>query len=307
MFRDPTWFKISTFSLAVFFIALSDALISFWAPNILQDTLGSPILMGIVISFQSVIGLVADLVFPKLLKFTRVRRLIILSIITCFLTMLMLFASTMRPMIILFLIAMATWGTYYELIGFAQYQFVADSVPAPIRSGAWGIIGIFRNLSYFLGPLLAAALLLRGNITLAIVIILFLVIAYLIISATKKSHEKAIELTVDKMNVFEELGHWLTLSRRVWPIIIVSFLMGAIDATFWTTGAVMTEKMAHVNPLGSLFLPLYAAPSLVTGFFIAKLGIAKGKKKLAEIFLLLAGIPLMVIGISSNPTDGDWN
>ena len=300
LIKDPVWFKVSTFSLAIFFIGISDALLSFWIPNLLNNALKSSIMMGIVISFQSVIGLLADLIFPKLLKQVKVRRLIILAIIACLLTLLALVASSVMPFILLFLIAMVTWGLYYEFVGFAQYQFVVDSVPANNRSGAWGIIGIFRNLAYFLGPLLATFLILKGNVVLVVVISIFLLTAYVIISSSKKVHEKPIGFDFEKMNIFREMSHWLILSKRVWPMIVVSFIMGAIDATFWTTGAVLTIRLAEVNPLGSLFLPFYALPSLFTGLLVAKMGIFKGKKKLSEIFLLLSGIPLLAFMMSDH-------
>jgi MFS family permease len=298
--KDPVWFKITTFSIAIFFIGISDALLSYWIPNLLEDVLRSPILVGIVISFQSVVGLFADLIFPKLLKQTKVRRLMILAIIACLLTMLTLVTSTWKPYIAIFLVSMATWGLYYEFVGFAQYQFVADSIPVTSRAGAWGVIGIFRNLAYFLGPLIAAYIMFKGNILMVVLIAIFLLIAYVVISASKKVHEKPIELDFEKMNIFREMGHWLTLSKRVWPMIIVSFVMGCIDATFWTTGAVLTEKLASVHYLGGLFLSFYALPSLFTGFIVARLGIFKGKKRLSIIFLLLSGIPLLAFSASEH-------
>jgi MFS family permease len=78
----------------------------------------------------------------------------------------------------------------------------------------------------------------------------------------------------------------------------MSLLMGMVDATFWTTGAVWTEVLAEKSRWGGLFLSLYTLPSLFMGIVVMKWGVYRGKKKLAEIFLLFSGVALMGMMIS---------
>lgn len=298
--QDPVWSKVIGFSVVILLIRIADAVVSFWAPNLIQDSLKSPVAMGFIISFQSVVGLGADLVFPNLLKKATVKKLIIFAIFMSILTTISLFVSTLKPIAIFFLISMTMWGLYYELEAFATYQFVGNTVPLEMRSGAWGIMGVFKNLAYFLGPLVGAWLLLRGDIPTALFIITLLVLALILFTLKSKMQDRPLDADISQIKPLREIGYWYTLLEHVWPIIIMTLFMGFIDSTFWTTGAVWTEKLARQNPLGGLFLPFYQLPSLFIGFIVAKWGIYKGKKKLAETFLLVAGFFLVLLYLNKS-------
>jgi len=190
---------------------------------------------------------------------------------------------------------MALWGIYYELISFASYQFMEGSVPPHMRSSAWGVAGMFLNLAYFLGPLLASYLIYRGYVITEVAIILFLIAALVLLLITEKVHDIPVKVDLAEVNLGLEIRHWLTLGRVVWPAIVISLLLGFIDSTFWTTGAVYTEKLAGENFWGGLFLPIYQLPGIVTGLIIAKWGVYKGKKILSEKMLILAGLFLIAL------------
>jgi MFS family permease len=295
--KDTIWSKIITLSLVLFFILLGDAVLSFWAPNLLQNTLKSATAMGFIMSFSSVVGLGTDLVLPQLLKGITVKNLIYLAVVTGIIFAVSLIEANYLPLIILFLFAMAVWGLYYEFLGFAQQQFVADSVPLKLRSGAWGILRVFRDLAYFLGPMLAGWLLARGEIYPGIFAIIFVLIGFVILYFSKKTHERPVEIDIKEVNFIKELEHWGVLFKNVWPILTLSIFLGLIDSFFWTVGAIWTEKLASKSFWGSMFLPLYTLPALFMGFIVAKLKIYKGKKKLSIKFLFFSGIFLALLGV----------
>jgi MFS family permease len=296
----PVWTKVAFLSSILFLLTMADAVVSFWAPNLIQDSFQSSIIMGVIISVQSIFGLGADLVFPQLMKAPTVKKLLLFAILFSLLTTVFLSTSVLKPLIILFLLAMATWGLYYEFINFADQTFVSESVPTELRSGVWAIIGVFRSLAYFLGPLIAAILIIRGKFTISIFAISLLVLAFLVLTATGKTHTKPIKISLTKINLKEELGHWRILFGRVWPIVLLSMFMGFVDATFWTTGAIWTAKLAEENFLGSFFLPLYELPAIFMGAIVVKWGIYKGKKKMAEIFFLGSGVFLILLGLRTS-------
>jgi MFS family permease len=177
---------------------------------------------------------------------------------------------------------------------------MANAVPLTVRTGAWGVVGIFRNLAYFLGPLLGAWILVFGDLPLAGVALSLLFIGLIIILVSGKSHDRPLSIDVKKINLLQELIYWRALIVRVWPVVIMSLLLGFIDATFWTTGAVLTENLSKVNALGALFLPLYSLPSLFMGLVVVRWGIYKGKKKLAGKFLVVAGLALTLLLVWNN-------
>lgn len=298
--ENPVWAKVLLFSMILFLIRFADAVISFWVPNQINSVLNDTFLVGIIISFQSVVGLAADLIFPKILKNANVRRLILLAIITSALTSFFLFTSAYKPLISIFIITMTLWGLYYELISFANYQFMGIYVPLNMRSSAWGVNDVFLNLAYFLGPLVGSLLLLRGNVEIESFILVLLFVAFIVFSLSRSIHGVEEENQFEGLNTLTEFKHWLTLSKIVWPILTVSFLLGCIDSTFWTVGAILTEQLSKVNAMGSFFLSFYLLPAIPVGLVVAKWGVYKGKKVLGEKFLILAGLLLILMPLSSN-------
>lgn len=298
--ESPVWSKVLLFSVMIFFLRIADGIISFWAPNQIQSSLGSSFWMGIVISAQSVVGFIADLLLPTLLKSAKTRLLLIWSIILSAVTSVILIGTVYFPYILLLLLAMAIWGVYYELMNFAQYQFMDDSVPTHMHAAAWGVNNIFYSLSYFLGPLVAAMVLLRGFVLTESTFIFFLIIGAYMLIYLKIVQDAPPSKEQSEFKPFLELKHWIILSKVIWPVIVITLVLGFIDATFWTTGAVWTEKLAKINFAGGMFLSFYQLPSVILGVVVARWGVYKGKKILSEKFMIIAGLFLMAIGISSN-------
>ena len=303
LLRDSMWSRVLVVSLIFFFVCLSDAILSDWIPSYMQTALGSSLIMGLVFSFSSVIGFLSDLIIPQLLRGFKSRKLILLGIGVSLVFSGVLLWTTSWPWILLFLVAMAVWGVYYELLGFGSSQFVSDAVPLRSRSGVWATIGVFRCLAYFIGPILGSWLAIsKGNSVVPVVAAASVCVGYLIWLLTNK-RETDFEKTVipmEKFNIREELGYWKVLFEHVWPVLAISMMMGLIDATYWTTGAVLSDNLAKNGLFGILFLPLYMLPPVFLGVVLTKWGVYKGKKKMAEAFLLLSGVLLLCLGFGGN-------
>src|SRR4030042_4542225 len=256
--------------------------------------------MGFVMTFSSIGGLGADLVLPQLIRGITVRKLLILGIFASLGFSVILLGATANPLVIVFLIGMALWGLYYEFLGFAGQQFVADVVPLKLHSASWAIIGTFKNLAYFLGPILGGWILMKGNKMPPLTAILFVLIGFFILMASGKKQDRKLNFDVREVNFFREIAHWAILFKRVWPVITMSVFMGLIDSFFWTVGTIYTEKLANIHCLGNMLLHFYTLPSLFMGFIVAKWGIYQGKKRLAEILLLLSGLLLSFLIFSDN-------
>lgn len=203
------------------------------------------------------------------------------------------------PWLALFLVAMAVWGVYYEFLGFGSQQFVSESIPKASRSGAWAIMGVFKSLAYFLGPIVGSYVAIYKGDTSAVLVAVFFVLVGLSIWLLMGKNNKDIEVeeTPEKINIQNEIKHWKVLFVHVWPVLLISIIMGLVDATFWTTGTVLSDNLAKQNWLGGMFLPFYMLPMVLIGVVIAKWGIYQGKKKMAEVFMLLAGLSLTCIGM----------
>ncbi|HAI22311.1 TPA: hypothetical protein DCP77_00925 [Candidatus Collierbacteria bacterium] len=303
LFRDSMWARVLTVSVILFFVYLGDAILSDWVPSFMQVALGGSLFMGLVFSFSSVVGFVTDLIFPQLLRKFKARRLILLAIAANLIFSGILLWTTTWSWLVLFLLAMAVWGVYYELLWFGSAQFVSDNVPTESRSGVWGVLSVFKSLAYFIGPIVGSWLAIsRGNMTTVVVAAAMVCVGYVVwvlTSKKEKMHEQEIE-PVEKFDIGEEVGYWKVLFVHVWPVLLISLTMGLIDATYWTTGAVLSDIMARDGLLGGLFLPAYMLPPIFMGVILAKWGVYKGKKKIAEIFLLFAGVFLALLGMKES-------
>lgn len=292
--------RILFFSLTLFFLKLADGIFTFWAPIQIQTSLNSSALMGLVISSQSIMGLTLDLIFPKLLGNFKTRSLIFWSLIATGIASIILFGTTFWPYVILFLVSMFAWAVYYELASFGNYQFVATSVEPNLRSNAWGIINVFKNIAFFIGPLLASFVLIKSPMALEIIILIVLGIGLISFLATGKINEVQREIVLEKINPLIEMTHWFSLIKTVWPAIIMSLLMGFVDATYWTVGAVWAERIIRTNYLGGFLIPAYELPFLFMGLLLLKFGVTKGKKILSEKLLIIVGIFLFLMKFNMN-------
>ncbi len=286
-------------SIMLFFVYLGDGILSDWAPSFIQSSTKSSLLMGLILSFSSMVGFGADLIFPQLLKRVKTRKLMLMAIGTSLIFAGILLWAIVWPWLVIFLVAMAVWGVYYEFLGFGGQQFVAESIPKTSRSGAWAIMGVFKSLAYFLGPIIGSYIAInKGDSSAVLVAVFSVLIGYAVwLLMGKNNRDIEVEETPEKVNIKNEIEHWRVLFFHVWPVLTISIFMGLIDATFWTTGTVLSDNLARENWLGGMFLPFYMLPMVLIGVVVAKWGIYQGKKKMAEVFMLLAGLCLACISL----------
>ena len=295
--RDDVWSKVLALSFILFFADLADAIASYWAPNYIQGVFDDAFKMGLIISFSSVIGIIADVTFPQIIKKMGVKRILWFGIALAGAFSLLLLSSTFRPYILILIIAMAVWGVYYELYGFGRQQFVAQKTPRKLHSAVWGVMSGVRALAYFIGPMIAATLFAKGARLPLYYAVGMCVIAFIGMLFTKsKDKDTTDDINLREMNIVAEIKHWKVLFVHVWPIVILSLLLGLIDATFWTTGAIWSQSLGGDKMIGGMFLSAYMLPAIFVGFLFARWKIEYGKKKLAMQLTALAGVFLIPLG-----------
>lgn len=303
--KNKVWGKLSVMMAMVFFLYLGDAIISEWAPTYMQGALGGSLLMGLMMSFSSLIGFGADLLFPQLLKSISSRKMIMLAIASVFLTAGILLWTTNWIWVLLFLLAMGTWGLYYEFLGFGLAHFVNKSADRGSRAGVWSVLGIFKSVAYFIGPMLGGALFLaNGNYAVIGIYVLLAMVALIIWKVIGYKQRETVGeevVEIERPNLLDEIKCWMTLSNHVWPILVASLTLGLIDAAIWTTGVVLSVTLEKIVWWGALFVPMYMLPSIFVGFLVARRGITNGKKRLAFSFMLLTGILTAGLGLSGGP------
>ncbi len=295
---EPYWYRVIGFLTVMFFILLSDAILSDFVPGYIQGITNSASRMGLIMAVSSMVGIVMDLLFPQLLRRAGVKQLAGMAIVGAGVFVGSLWGSTWMWPVLMLIVAMSAWGVYYELDSFMTKQFVAKVAPTHARGIVWGVVGTFRNLAYLVGPIVGGSIAVVGDAGVIISAGVGLIIAYSLFALIKLPENDVLDTELHGVSLLEELKHWWTLARVTWPVLVMSLLVGLIDAVFWTTGTVVNDTLAATHKYGGLFLSAYMLPSLFVGLAVAKWGIYEGKKHWAAIMLLLGGLVLAGIGLS---------
>lgn len=301
VFRANTvWNRLITLSIVLFFTLLADAILSYWVPVYFEDVVAHTGMVGLLMSVSSIVGLGADLILPQVIAGITVKRLVFISIILTYVFSSLLYVSTWMPVLVLLLASMAVWGVYYEVIGFAQQEFVAQSTPLRFHASAWGVVAVFKSTAYFLGPLLSGFALTYSTVSSLYLSMFFAFIAALVLVLYHDHHARAVHPHTAGMNIFSELKKWQQLFPHVWPVLVMSLLVGVIDSAFWTLGPILTETLSTEGLLGRMFLSVFVLPSIFMGVFVARWGVFEGKKHASIILLLISGILLGLLGLSDH-------
>ena len=297
----PTISRMIGFSLVMFFITMGDSIMSYVSPIYFEEVLHNSTQMGLLIASSSLFGFVADLIISKLFPNKRYSFFLIWTI---FLAILFpLSYAFLSPTITVLIFGMAVWGIYYEFLEFSNFHFIHEHQNPSDHSKSFGTLQSIRSIAWIVAPLVSSMLLMEGYRTSFMAAIGFFVvglIAFVMFNASlpKKKHQ-TIEKVV-KRNIWQEFVIWKILLRKIWPVWLFTIVIYLIDATFWTSGAILSEELKHVHTYGSWLLPLYVLPFLFAGMITKKLGDAFGKKRVAFTSGSLAGLLLVAGGMVEN-------
>jgi MFS family permease len=297
--------KLFHYILIITITFFADAVLAFWLPTYLKTTFSSSLIMGLIIAFSSIVGIVTDFLFPQIFPEIHEKKALnfTLFFLAIFIGLLML--SLQFPYWWIFILAVSSWGIYFEFLTFANKIYVTEHVSKKLYTNVWAEIDFGKSFAYLLGPIVASILLAKGNFSVIMASLFALFAAQLLLSffKDKKTNEIKEEKKPATIQPAMEFGYWFSLSKKIWPIILLNFLTTSIDATFWTSGAVFAEKTTFIYPLAILIIPLYMAPMLLAQIILIKKGINLNKEKKATILLLLNALFLIIMG---NVPIGSW-
>lgn len=309
--RTPLWPHLPVYLLALLFYAviifvvqLADGIMSYIAPVYIEENVGNPLIMGLILSSSSVAGLICDTLFPNLF---RARHHLFFLWNTVLIALLFPLIFLFFPQAIAaFFLAMIVWGVYFEFLMFANAFFVDAFIQVKHHALAWGILTSFRSLSLFVAPLLAPSLIdqsYRHPLYFAIILLVVSMFGILLFHRTFPHGKREVvsELAKRRLSVHQELQVWLTLLRPLWPMFIFLLVIFMLEATMMSVGVLATEELRDQSWWGGLFIAIYMLPNLFTGFVVEKLGFRFGKKRVAFVSGIIGGCLLFVATRMSSP------
>jgi MFS family permease len=289
------------FSSFLFLLLLGDAIMSYFAPVFINDSTQSTFTTGLILSSSSLVGFAADIFLGEYFK--RKSLAVFLSFASLGALAYPLSYLALPPHLLSFLIAMAIWGIYYELMLFAKFHFINRFLPHHAHGTGWAVLGGFTDAAYLIGPVLAGALLNLGHSWALITAIGFTLAGILgsfIFQALYRQKLQAYtEIQVSRPRLAEELAVWQLLIPKIWPVLLVVFILTALDATMWSVGAILSERLISGHqPLGEMIFVAYLVPSLFFSYLSVRFFQNHSKKQTSFIFGLFAGLSYILAGLT---------
>jgi MFS family permease len=301
---DRRFAPLIMYSMIMFLLVFGDATMAYVTPVYIESHVQNSLIMGIVMSFSSLIGFCCDLTFPSVFR-SKDNLFFLGGTIVCAILfpLIYLFLPAILPTLLL---GVGIWGVYYEFLSFSNFNFIHAYLKQEHHALAWGILSTFKSLGIFVAPLLASELLhenLQFPFFAALGFFCAGIFGTLIFTHVfpRNKHPHVVEEVRKPFRVFEQLKVWWVLLRKIWPVYIFIFVLFILDSTYWTIGILLSEEIQQRSHIGSFLLMAYILPSLFMGALIHKMAKPFGKKRLAFIAGGAAGLILLVTGLSPSP------
>jgi len=280
-------------AIMLFLWAIFDGIMSYLAPLVITQGGMSKTVMGVIVGSSSIFGAIFDFLMCKIFKDTNYRRVFLLMFLFS-LTFPLFLSQAKTPFI--FLIAMATWGIYYDLKNIGQFDFVARTSKEEDHSSRFGITQVFQSLGYFVAPLIAGLLIIDtltfqpfafALIFLGLSFIVFLIINIFKIEEGKQFVEASHKIR--RFNFLSEFSLWGKIGNFIFPVLILTMFLNIIDAFFWTIGPLFSETVES-EKFGGFFISAYVLPALLAGWFVGSITKRFGKKRTSFLALILGSL-----------------
>ncbi len=285
------------FLIPLFLILLGDGIITYIFPIVLGNHVSSNLIIGLVMSLSSVVGIACDFLIPLIFPKYGWKFQLIVGILLAVTFPLSTAIGDTYSIIWMFLIAVILWGIYYEFIMFAQQSFVVEEEDKRYYSHDWSIVEMLTNIVEISAPIIGAFILIRGivaytSVTLTIEILALIFAILLVIVKRDVKAQKPKSQLKEYISFFKELRSWKILSKKVYIILIMAIIVEIVSAAFLTFAGLYGEQLIANPDWNWVLITLATVPYMIGSFIIFRLNLKKGKKRLSQISIIVSGIIL---------------
>jgi MFS family permease len=279
------------------FLFLGDAILSYLFPVLVEETVMSFTLVGIIMAMSSGAGLISDLLFPVLFPNLSWKTANLIGVLLGFAFPALLFLGQDYGQPLFFVAAAIIWGIYYEFLGFARQECVIEIDTKRNFTSTWGLIFSILSFCAFVGPIVASITLSSDQIVARLLVFILYSIALfcsvmLATSGTKKTTPSESKI-VHTLSFLSEVKYWVILESRTYPMLIVLIFLTIVNSFFWTFGGIHGEELFGSSGLGWLLLVVYTLPDLILSVIFSRIVIKRRKKFLSFILLIVAGLAII--------------
>jgi predicted MFS family arabinose efflux permease len=303
--RHPGINHFFLFLPSLFFISLSENIISYIYPVYEQDILGSATSVGLIVAFSGVLAITYDFLFPQLLRHRTWRSIFLISIAMTFILTLFVELTARSSSLVMIIGTTIMWTTYYEMYSFGKDNFMIEEDKTHNFVFDWSLITILYQISAIIGPIIGSYIFKSPFYPLlAIQTIGFIGITVLVLTLPNKIRKENPENIKKKFmsgriirtfNFLKQLKYWDILLRSVLPLILLSLVLGLVDAMMWTYSGVVGRMMFPNNNQDWIVIIAYSGSILLGSLIMSNVKMKKYKKITSQVLLLAAGILLSLI------------
>lgn len=291
---------IPVFFVVFFIILIADGILAYIFPIVVEQSVGSNTLMGLIMALSSIAGLICDFVFPSLISRKNWKQLLIICVAIAFFFPLFTYYGQVFKYAGFFVIASIIWGIFYEFLAFSQQNYIVHADKEHNFSKDWGLLALLLSIMAVITPLLGSALLNLEGITYAFFVLSLLSLALMILltsTPVKTSHKTPSVKSTSKevMRLIEEFKVWSVLSHSIWQVLTVSLILQSLFASYWVFGGLFGQELAGEAGFDWIVMFLFAVPGLIAYLMLSRLMIKNRKKLLSHIALIIGGFLLMTI------------
>lgn len=280
--------------LLMFFWSTFDGILAYLSPIIITDHGFSKTYMGFIIGSSSVFGAIFDTIAIRILPSTHYRRVFMIMFTLCLIYPFVLFNANT---IVIYIIAMAIWGVFYDLKNFGLFDFIARNTPEEEHSSSFGVVQVLSSMGYLLAPIIAGAVVIETitwqPFSYSLVFLGCAFVCFLILISNKFTGQSQ-QPVAHRKNIFN-IRAWFSLDRVIFPVLLMTFVLYLIDAFFWTIGPLFAETFNLPGQRGELILSAYTFPGLIVGWLVSFATKRFGKKKTAFTSLFFGSLLLSIL------------
>ena len=284
-------------SIMILFWTMFDTVVTYVTPIILTEHGLSNTMMGVIIGSSSVFGVFFDLIITKVAPRATFRRLFLAMFAICLVYPLILWQA---KSIWMFLLAMALWGVYYDLINFGKFNFIGRFQKESEHSSSFGVTEVFRAIGVSLAPVFVGITIVTvvtwQSFVLSWIFLGIGAIFYLLLTTITRKQNPIIKFEEKKQILRPHINYrllWI-IGKTMLPVLIATFVLYSIEGFYWTVGPLFAEDAFSGGPYAGLFLTAFGIPPLFTGWFVGSVTKRFHKKRTA-FFSLLIGSSLIAL------------
>lgn len=294
--------RIFILGLMVLFWGMYDDIVQYLTPILIMRQGYSITAIGLIIGSSSIAGALFDFFICRVFKNTDFRRIFLAMFAVCLIYPLILWQASG---VWLWLLAMAIWGLYYDLLGFGIFDYIGRHTLAQEHSAGFGVVQIFKSVAGVIAPIIIGLLIAENfNWQPFVLMWVFLFVGFIFFIQLFLAHRKypdIVELKDNKKrNIWAELRLWRKLWIKLLPVLSFTLFVFVIDAFFWTLAPLYGQR-SEFHGFGGLFLAAYILPFLIIGWFVGSINKRFGKKRTAFASLLIWSILMSAFFLVFDP------